>query len=392
MSKQIEKNEKKEKQKKKTTKLWKKGWWRQIIKIRTGIIVLLSIIFFFISFFWVPGDIYYRIKEIYTFSASEDASLNLSVLLPSSGPNQEVFDPQVNWPGTWQINDDGRLRVLTLEGSIKAGETLKAVILYRANLSQGTAQWIDQPVTAADTDASTAVQSDAPEIAAQAELLRVAGDEALTLRQIYEFTRDYLDAPPIDTGIGDESALSVFRSGLGGALGRANLLAALSRANGLPAKAISGQKLPYTIPLIPVTATAAYPGQNGIWNEVFYNNAWGLVDPNAPGGFYRPAALGWSDGRHLVYGDIEEETGVFQTLLDNIGEESHWTASSEELLRYVAWADADQSQLELTTKVSLMTTWDARWVMLVALIAITLMMAWLMEEKPQRKRVSLKER
>ena len=195
MSKQIEKNEKKEKQKKKTTKLWKKGWWRQIIKIRTGIIVLLSILFFFISFFWVPGDIYYRIKEVYTFSASEDASLNLAVLLPSSGHNQEVFDPQVNWPGTWQINDDGRLRVLTLERSIKAGETLKAVVLYRVNLSQGTAQWIDQPVTAADTDASAAVQSDAPEIAAQAELLRMAGDEALTLRQIFEFTRDYLDAP-----------------------------------------------------------------------------------------------------------------------------------------------------------------------------------------------------
>ncbi len=59
---------------------------------------------------------------------------------------------------------------------------------------------------------------------------------------------------------------------------------------------------------------------------------------------------------------------------------------------YVAWADVDQEQLELTPKISVMTTWDARWLMLISLIIITLIMAWLMEEKRPKKRSSPKEK
>jgi hypothetical protein len=392
MSKQIDKNEKKEKPKKSKVKFWKKGWWRSPKVIRAAVIVILAIIFFFVSFFWVPGDIYYRVKETFTFTAQEAASVNLTVLLPSSGPNQVVFDPQVEWPGTWQISEEGRLRVLSLEASIPAGETVKAVIVYRANLSQGAAQWLDEPVTAADADASDEVQSGAPEIIAQAELLQVAGDEAQTLRRLFAFTRDYLNTPQNPAEIDDESALTVFRTGVGGELGRANLLAALSRANGLPARVISGQRLPITVPLIPVTTLGAFPGSNGRWNEVFSNDVWALVDPNGSNGLFRPAAVGWSDGRYLFFGGTDQEAGVLQSRLEKAGGEGQWRASSAESLRYVAWADVDQAQLDLTPKVSVMTTWDARWVMLVSLVLIALMIVWLMEEKRPRKNLSAKEK
>lgn len=392
MSKQIEKSEKKEKLKKKTAKLRKKSWWRNRKVIRAVIIVILSIFFFFVSFFWVPGDIYYRIKETFTFTAKEDASINLTLLLPTSGPNQEVFDPQVKWPGTWQISEEGRLRVLTMEASIQAGETIKAVVIYRANLSLGTAQWVDEPVTAADTVASVDIQSDAPEIIAQAELLQVAGDEERTLRQVFNFTRDYVDETQNNADNEDESALAVFRNGISGELGRANLLAALSRTSGLPARTISGQKLPNTIPFIPVTTTGAYPGQNSAWNEVFYSAVWGLVDPNASKGFFKPAAFGWSDGRHLVFAGADQQAVVLQSQLKNTGEAGQWRSSSSESLRYVAWADVDQEQLELSPKVSVMTTWDARWLMLISLIMITLIMAWLLEDKRPKKRASPKEK
>jgi len=389
MSKQIEKREK---LKKKTAKFWKKGWWRNPKIIRAVIIVVLSIFFFFVSFFWVPGDIYYRIKETFIFTAKEDASVHLTLLLPSSGPNQEVFEPQIDWPGVWQISEDGRLRVLTMEAPIEPGETIKAVIIYRPILSLGTAQWVDEPVTTADTDASMNIQSDAPEMIAQAEHLQAAGDEARTLRQIFTFTKDYLAETRNVEGNEDESALTVFRNGISGELGRANLLAALSRASGLPARTISGQKLPNTIPFIPITTTGAFPGQNSNWNDVFYNGAWGLVDPNAVGGFYQPSALGWSDGRHLVFAGADQQESVLQSQLRNAGEEGQWRSSSGESLRYVAWADVDQEQFELTPKVSVMTTWDARWLMLVSLILITLIMAWLLEGKRPKKRTSSKEK
>ena len=392
MSKQIETNEKKEKQKKKTAKLWKKSWWRNRKVVRAGIIVILSIFFFFISFFWVPGDIYYRIKETFTFTAKEDASINLTLLLPSSGPNQTVFDPQVKWPGTWQISEEGQLQVLTMEASIQAGETIKAVVIYRANLSLGTAQWVDEPVTAADTEATNDIQSDAPEILAQAELLQVAGDEERTLSQIFKFTRDYLDETQDIAGDEDDSALAVFRKGIGGELGRANLLAALSRVSGLPARTTNGQRLPNAIPFIPVTITGTFPGQNSTWNEVFYNSVWRLVDPNASKGFFKPAPFGWSDGRYLVFAGADQQASVLQSQLENAGEKGQWRSSSAESLRYVAWADVNQEQLELAPRVSVMTTWDARWVMLISLIVIALMIVWLMEDKRPKKRFSPKEK
>ncbi len=62
-------------------------------------------------------------------------------------------------------------------------------------------------------------------------------------------------------------------------MGGQNLLAALSRASGLPARTISGQMLPNTIPFIALTTIGAFPGQNSSWNEVFFNGSWGLVDP-----------------------------------------------------------------------------------------------------------------
>ena len=392
MSKQNEKREKKEKQNSGTMKLAKKGWWRRQKMRRVVIVVILSIFYFFVSFFWVPGDIYYRIKETYTFTSNEAASLNLAILLPTSGSNQEVFAPQVEWPGTWQTSNDDRLQVLTMETSIQADETIKAVIVYRVNLTLGTAQWVDDPVSAADTDASADVQSDAPEIIAQADLLQVEGDEGRTLHQIFDFTRIYLDEPQEIINDADESALAVFQNGSGGVVGRANLLAALSRASGLPARTISGLLLPDPIPFIPVTALGAYPGQNNTWNEVFYDSAWGLVDPNAAGGFYRPAALGWNDGKHLMYAKTDQAAQVMNDLLQNAEADSQWVSSSAESLRYVAWADVDQEMIEFSPKVSIMTTWDARWVMLVSLILITLMMAWLMEEKQQKKKPSPKRK
>ncbi len=117
--------------------------------------------------------------------------------MPSSGPNQEVFEPQIDWPGDWQLSEDGRLRVLTMETPIEAGGDDQGGCHLSRHPFLGTAQWVDEPAAAADTDASTEIQSGAPgNIIAQAELLQVAGDEERTLRQVFNFTRDYVDENP----------------------------------------------------------------------------------------------------------------------------------------------------------------------------------------------------
>lgn len=391
MTKQNKKDEKQVNQKKRKP-LFKKGWWHDPKLINGLVVIILSVIFFFVSFFWVPGEIHYRIRETYTFTSSEVGSLNLSVLLPSSGPPREVVDPQVEWPGTWQMNEEGGLQVLKMEASLQANENIQAVIIYRVNLSQGIARWVNDPVNVADTVGSADIQSDAPEIIAQADLLPSAGDDEGALQQIYEFTREYLTESKAIVEGDDQSALTVYKNRNGGNLGRANLLAALCRVNDLPARTISGQRLPNTIPFIPAIKSGQFPGQNSFWNEVFYDSAWGLVDPNSSRGFYKPAAFGWVDARYLAYGETAQVDQAIQGMLKNVGGGDQWTSYSMESLRYAAWADVGQDGVDLVTKTSIVTTWDARWIMFISLVVIVILINWLMQENQHKKKSSSRKK
>lgn len=391
MDKQKEKNRKnKTERRQKKKRNWSKGGWGKLKWVRWGVLLILSMVFFFVSFFWVSGTLIYKITETYAFTADEATTLHLMVLLPASGAYQEISAPEIDWPGTWDLREEGRLQLLQLEAPFQAGETVEAVITYRADLFQGAARWQTEPVHASDLAPSAEVQSAAPELVAQSALLQVDGDEAQTLRQLAAFTAQYLETPPDRDDAADESALAVYRSRVGGSIGRANLLAALSRASSLPATTINGLQLPDSLPLIPVSTVWDHPGQAQVWNEVYYDSAWGLVDPNAPDGFYRPALLGWTDGRHLMYDEVDQEAQTYQTLLDAAEAEGSWSVSSSAPLRFVAWAEADPDQIQLTPKVTINKTWDARWVMWASLIAILLIMNWLMDENPQKERMQSK--
>lgn len=376
-------NQKKEKQNKRKKRRWLKALWRSPKIVRGVIIAILSILSFFISFFWVPGEIHYRIRETYSFTPDEAGVLNLAALLPTSGANQVVSDPKVEWPGNWQASEDGRLQVIRMEAKALADETVKAVITYQVTLTQGTARWVDEPVNDEDINPSADVQSDAPEIIAQAELLGIEGDETRTLRLFHEFTGDYLEKTKDNPADHDESALTAYQTGIAGDLGEANLLAALSRASGLPAKIVNGLKLPEMVPLIPVSTAGESPADSGFWAEVFYEEGWGMIDPGEADGFYRPAVFGWNDGKHLTYGEVDQVNRVYQELQADDDAEKQWKSSSLGSLHYVAWADVDQ--VEIVPKVSILKTWDARWVMLVSLIAIILIIAWLMRDSQHTK-------
>ncbi len=76
---------KERKTKKETTKLWKKSWWHNPKMIRAVIIVVLSIIFSLSPSSGVPGNIYYRIKETFAFTAEEDTSVTPDALIAFFG-------------------------------------------------------------------------------------------------------------------------------------------------------------------------------------------------------------------------------------------------------------------------------------------------------------------
>lgn len=371
MSKKKHKHKKKEKKARASTTQNRSRVTRWVI------VALLSLAVIILSLFWVSGDLHYDITETYTFSGDDSGSIHLTVLLPTSGHYQEVLEPVIEWPGTWDSNLNGRLNVIRLEMDLEAGQTAKAVIDYGVNLWQGQARWVGEPVTSADLSPTALIQSDHAEIVSQAESLRVNDDEDQTLKQIFDFTIQHLVWPTGDRINADSSALQALQTGVGGCAEHANLMAALSRAVDIPARTISGLAMPETIPFIPMSATWNHPAGAHAWVEVFVNDAWQIADPSWSGQFYKRDILGWTDGRHLAYDTVAHESEVYLPLVEDAESEGKWIAAMSAPLRFVAWSDLPNESVQFTPHVTLRKTWDARFLMIFSVILILVVLNWL---------------
>jgi len=387
MSKKKEKKEKHHKGKKQEKKKDRsKAWWYSPKWIRWGIVFILSVVLVFLSLFWLPAELHYEITETYTFSAEEMAPLYLTVLLPTSGPYQDVLEPEITWPGSWDIHSDGRLNVLRMESDIQAGETVEAVITFRVDLFQGSARWFGEPVRSDDLAPSEDIQSASPEIIARANELTVSGNDRQTARQIFDFTIRHLDWPKESRVNANLSALNAYETGVGGCAEHANLVAALCRAAGIPTKTISGLAMPETVPFIPVSATWGHPAGAHAWNEIFIDDAWSLADPSWSGQFYKRDLFGWADGKHLAYDEIAHEAQVYTPLLAEAEDQGTWIAAMSAPLKFVAWSEMDIENMQFSPAVTLRKTWDGRFMMMVSVILILVMLNWLIDGDNRRLR------
>ena len=374
MSKKKDKNRKKEKKKVVSPSKQKNRLVRWVV------VAFLSLVVVITSLFWVSGDLHYDITETYTFTSEDSGSVHLTVMLPSSGHYQEVLETVIEWPGTWDIRLNGRLNILRLEMDLDAGQTAEAVISYGVNLWQGQARWVGEPVTALDLSPTDLVQSDHPEIVSQAESLRVSGEEAQTVEKIFDFTTQHLDSPVEDRINADLSALQALQTGVGGPAEHANLMAALCSAVDIPARTISGLAMPETIPFVPISATWNHPAGAHAWVEVFVDDAWLIADPSWSGQFYQRDILGWTDGRHLAYDTIIHESEVYLSLVEEAEREGTWIAAMSAPLRFVAWSDVPNESMAFTPQVTLRKTWDARFLMMFAVIIILVVLSWLFDD------------
>ncbi len=370
-SKQDEKE--KRRRRKRTLKIVRRwvGWF---------VVALFTLLFIVLSLYWFPAELHYKFTETYAFTSDEAAAVNLAVLLPTSGPYQTVTEPQISWPGNWDTQLDGRLNVVRLSSKIGAGETVKAVISYKVNLFQGPARWIGEPVVSSDLLPSQSIQSDSPELAAQAAALEIENNDQATIRNIFNWTNKYLNHLQ-GSGAGvDQNALDAFTTGTAGSAGVANLFAALGRAVDIPIRTVTGQVIPDLIPLLPITRTQDAPLAFQAWNEVFVQDDWQMVDVYRSGSFLRHNLLGWSDGRHLVYDETGNADAVFQGLVTEAEDQSVWRTTGTDLMKYVTWSDSEAGSLSVAPTLSIQKTWDGRWVMMISLLLILFVFIWLTRE------------
>jgi hypothetical protein len=341
-----------------------------------------------LSLFWIPGDVHYQVSETYTFTAAETDLIHLTLLLPTSGPYQDILEPDVNWPGEFEIEKVGRLNVLRLEAEILSGQTIEAVITYDVHLFQDAARWTGMPARSYDMAPDPEVQSDSPELIEEAKRLTVADDKRRTVRKIFHFTVRHLDWPRDSRINADLSALNAYETGVGGSREHANLMAALSRAAGVPAHPVSGLMMPEMLPLIPVSQTWDHPASAHAWVEFYVNGTWEMADPSWSGKFLRRDLLGWTDGRHLAYDEIASETAVYDQIVNEAEENGNWTMAMSAPLRFAAWSEVSIDNMVFIPVVTVKKTWDARLVMLISLVVIVIVLYFLNREERRQEKVS----
>ena len=71
------------------------------------------------SFLLLPAHLHYHIEERYTISTDDDeAAVYLGVLIPKSGPYQEVRNSQISWNGEQEREARRNVEIVKLSGEI----------------------------------------------------------------------------------------------------------------------------------------------------------------------------------------------------------------------------------------------------------------------------------
>jgi hypothetical protein len=353
-----EKNKKKEKQKA-SRRIWQWDYrW-----IRRGIVGLLCLAAIFLSLYWMPAELHYTITQNYTVAVDEAAVVYLKVILPSSNPYQSISEPEVTWPGIWEVEPQGRLDVLRLVATVQKGETVEAEISYQVDLFQGLADWTGEPVRSDDL---AAIPSDSPDVLARAAALATGESERGSVRNFYTFVRRDAD------------------TAAGGPETQINQFVALSRAINIPARPVSGLILPDKLPFFSISPDS--DKAVNIWSEVQFEDAWHQVDPARANMFFQHKLFGWTDGRHLSYDTPTRLATLLGSQLDEARAHGAWQETSSSVFPFTAWADLAEEEGHLTRSVTLKKTWDGRWIMLFSAVVILVVLNWMIESDEAKRR------
>ena len=334
----------------------------------------------FILYLWIPATTHYHVTERYGFEpAGADVPVFLAVLVPHSDPCQRVESLKVAWGGTTTTEQKGAVDVLKMEGTASKISGADAVVDYDVILFQGAVYWkepFDEEYLLPETD----VESDAPEIAAAAA--RIAqGTSREDVREIYNAVGKSVYEPrgarPQFGGRVRQSALEALRTGEGVCGDSANLMTALCRARGIPARSITGLAfLPYP---------PYWPASTRVWNHPGIAHAW--VEFCADGGSWEPAdptmagipilaqfAFGRTDGAKLSYGESGEYTETYD-------EADSWVKSMGTCLAAMSnplafSAGAASKDVKCVPSVTVKKGWDGRWAAMIAVVAAIQLVRW----------------
>ena len=305
----------------------------------------------------LPAQVVYRIHERYTFSnPGSDSTFALGVLLPKSGPYQQVSAPETTGAhpvGTLQNVEN---QSLLFESSLPSGDTV-VDIAYTVTLRQGPARW-DGPTAPADLAEQPGIEVNAPEIQELAAQMSGAGEQAIYER--FRYTAKTLNWPTGSRINVESSAVNALAEGIGGCTEFSFLFTALNRAAGVPTRSISGLAFPATLPpFVETSATWGHPGGAHAWVEFFDGQQWAFADPAWASSGNPRQFFAQADGSHLSYGEFSQEAVALQDIQTWVEERGPMVGGMSAPLKFSAGSPA--ANVSFTPAVTVKKTADSRW-------------------------------
>jgi hypothetical protein len=331
-------------------------------------LALLSPFLLGLVWFYVPASTRYHFEETYSFqSTAEDAEIRLAIMLPTSGPYQKVEKLAVSWDGNEMRESHGSVDVIMFSGDIGADEKKVATVFYNVILRQGRVLW-DAPVDDSNLKPQEGVESDSPIIIEAVSQIAESRNRE-DAYHIFQFSAARISSRRGEASINGsnpdarvQSALKAYQTGNGVCGHYANLMTALCRAKGIPARSVSGWNIPAYPPLWTKTSSSwQHPAVTHAWVEFHTSEGWEMADPSAvfripfPKGF----AFGRNDGGHLCYGERSSIGAISEEMKD-------WAAADSKLIGgmtgpYRFMAGADENGVSVIPKAKMKVIWDGRW-------------------------------
>ena len=312
--------------------------------------------------YYLPASACYHVQEAYTFRASgKAAGVRLAVMVPKTGPYQQVRNLAVSWHGTETRETQPAVEVVKLAGHINPNEAKLATIAYDVRLHQGRARW-EGPVEPFQLQPQPGIESDEP-VLAQAASRMAAGQTRQDVYRIHKFTASRLSwrgQSGTDPRLRLQSALKAYQTRQGVCGHFANLMTALCRASKIPAQSISGLSMPPYPPFWSATRVWGHPAGNHGWTEFHTLAGWELADPSAAHRMpLKGFSFGRSNGSYLSFGERVSQRRTHEAMMA-------WAATGGSLigamsgpLRFAAAAD---SRVSFSPQATVTVTWSGRWV------------------------------
>ncbi len=326
-----------------------------------GLILCLTllVVVTFGSFLLLPAQLHYHIEEKYLFSIEEgEAAIYLGILIPKSGPYQEVKNIMISWDGVQERDNKRYVEVIKLTEELRDGEDQEALVSYDVILPQGKVSW-EAPVEEFHRLPQRGIESDHPSL--KEAVSQITTSSALEdVYRIYKYTSDYLIYSVGERDCTSSSALTAYMTRTGACGEFAKLMVSLCRASGLPAQMISGIVLPdLVIYGSSQTRIREHPGESHAWVEFYTDGGWTMADPTVGSGYLNWLHFGRNDGHYLSYGEFEQEGKAYVEMQRWATSQGNIIGSEYASLKFVA--SADTNQVSITPSSSIKKGWDGRW-------------------------------